>query len=124
MYELKINLDFSSAHNLRGYQGICESLHGHNWHVQIIVTSPKLSDMGLVIDFKELKSISNEILDQLDHKYLNELDYFKDVNPSSENIAKYIFDELMKRLEGHNAMLSKVVVYESKGSSAAYYDEG
>lgn len=127
MYELKIKLDFSAAHNLRGYQGECESLHGHNWFVEVYVKSAVLNDIGLVIDFKELKSATNEILDRLDHKYLNSIEYFGDleggVNPSSENIARYIYEELDSKLKESDAKVTKVVVFESANSSAAYYKE-
>jgi 6-pyruvoyltetrahydropterin/6-carboxytetrahydropterin synthase len=123
VYELKIKSDFSAAHNLRGYEGVCESLHGHNWYVEVFVKSPGLNDIGLVIDFKELKAHTKEVTFELDHKYLNDLDYFKKVNPSSENIAKYIFDELEKKIKTADVVLSKVSVYESLNSSATYYKE-
>jgi 6-pyruvoyltetrahydropterin/6-carboxytetrahydropterin synthase len=121
MYELKIETRFSSAHNLRGYQGVCESLHGHNWRVEIFVKSSELNDIGLVIDFRELKSFTKEVVDKLDHKYLNEIDHFKQINPSSENIAKYIYSELEGKLKAHNVILTKVTVYESLNSSASYF---
>ena len=124
MYELKIKTDFASAHNLRGYQGACESLHGHNWHVEVLVRSSKLNDIGLVIDFKVLKAHTNEIMEELDHKYLNDLDAFKEVNPSSENIAEYIYKELENKLSAEDAKVSRVTVYESKNSSASYFKEG
>jgi len=124
MYELKIKTEFSSAHNLRGYEGACESLHGHNWHVEVYVRSSKLNDIGLALDFKELKKHTNEIMDELDHRYLNELDAFKEVNPSSENLAKYIFEELERKIGTGDVAVSKITVYESKNSAASYYKEG
>lgn len=124
MYELKIEDSFSAAHNLRDYKGVCESLHGHNWRVEVFVKSSELNDIGLVIDFKELKSVTKEVTDKLDHKHINEIDYFKNVNPSSENIAKYIYDELEDKLKEHNnVILNKVTVYESLSSSASYFKE-
>ena len=124
MYELKIETSFSAAHNLRGYQGACESLHGHNWRIEVFIKSSELNDIGLVIDFKELKSLTKEVIDRLDHKYINKIDHFKKVNPSSENIAKYIYNELEERLKEHNnVILSKVTVYESLSSSASFFKE-
>lgn len=124
MYELKIKSDFSSAHNLRGYEGACEALHGHNWHVEVFVRSSELNKIGLAVDFKVLKEYTKEVLDRLDHVYLNELEPFKEVNPSSENIAKYIYSELVKKLGSVDVCVSKVTVYESANSSASYFTEG
>lgn len=123
MYELKVKVDFSAAHNLRGYEGVCEQLHGHNWYVEVYVRASNVNDIGLVIDFKELKTLTKAVIEQFDHKYLNELDYFKKVNPSSENIAKYIFNELEGKLKSRNVTLWKVSVYESLNSSATYFKE-
>lgn len=116
MYNIKAEGTFSSAHNLRGYKGKCEELHGHNWKVEITVSSNKLDKIGMVMDFKYLKAKLNEVLDKLDHKYLNDLPYFKKVNPTSENIAKYIYDNLKTAV----AAIKSVRVWESDNSSAAY----
>ncbi len=124
MFELRIKTEFSSAHNLRGYQGQCEALHGHNWYVDVLVKSPVLDSIGLVLDFKVLKSYTNEIIGKLDHVYLNELDEFKAVNPSSENIAKYIFEKLERKLTKHKKVtITKVTVFESLRASASYFNE-
>ncbi|MDO8663055.1 MAG: 6-carboxytetrahydropterin synthase QueD [Candidatus Omnitrophota bacterium] len=117
MYKIKIEGDFSSAHNLRGYKGKCEELHGHNWKVELAVTSPKLDKIGMVMDFKFLKEKLYNLLDKLDHKYLNEIDYFKKINPTSENIAKYLYDNLKLKVPG----LYSVTVWESDKASATYY---
>jgi len=119
MYKIKIEGDFSSAHNLRGYKGKCEDLHGHNWKVEVAVASPKLDRIGMVMDFKFLKEKLNRLLDSLDHKYLNNISYFKKVNPTSENIAKYIYDKLKVIIPN----LQTVTVWESDKASAAYYVE-
>jgi len=119
MYSLKVQGVFSSAHNLRGYKGKCEDLHGHNWIVEIVIKSAKLDDIGMVLDFKYLKKKLNAILEQMDHKYLNKLDYFKKVNgvnPTSENIAKYIY----KKLKPQVSLLNSVTVWENSTSSANY----
>lgn len=117
MYSIKVEGNFSSAHNLRGYKGKCEELHGHNWKAEIVLVKEKLDKIGMVADFKYLKDKLNKVLDKLDHKYLNKLAYFKKVNPTSENIAKYIYDCLKPQTPG----LKSVTVWESDNSSATYY---
>ncbi|MFH0855511.1 MAG: 6-carboxytetrahydropterin synthase QueD [Candidatus Omnitrophota bacterium] len=119
MYKIKIEGDFSSAHNLRGYKGKCEELHGHNWKVEVVVASNKLDKIGMVMDFKFLRQKLNNLLERLDHKYLNDLPYFKKVNPTSENIAKYLYGQL--KIEA--AALYSVTVWESGSASATYYVE-
>ena len=116
MFSLKVEGSFSSAHNLRGYKGKCEDLHGHNWRVKITVESAELDEIGMLLDFKYLKKKLNAVLDDLDHKYLNKLAFFKRVNPTSENIAKYIYDRLKPRIP----LLSSVTVWENSTSSATY----
>jgi len=116
MYSIKVEGHFSSAHNLRGYQGKCEELHGHNWKIEATVSAQKLGKAGMVLDFKVLKKELNAVLERMDHKYLNGLPYFKKVNPTSENIARYIYDSLRPRVKG----LSCVTVWENDTSSAVY----
>lgn len=116
MFTLKVEAGFSAAHNLRGYKGKCEDLHGHNWKVEVEVKSVKLNNIGMVMDFGLIKEALNNILEKLDHKYLNEIPYFKKVNPTSENIAKYIFDCIKSQVPSVNL----VRVWESENSSAAY----
>ncbi len=119
MYKLKVEADFSSAHNLRGYKGKCEELHGHNWKVELYVGNKDLDKTGMVLDFKFLKENLNKVLDKLDHKYLNEIDYFKKINPTSENIAKYIYDRLKNKVPG----LISITVWESDKARAMYYED-
>jgi 6-pyruvoyltetrahydropterin/6-carboxytetrahydropterin synthase len=116
MYSLKVQGAFSSAHNLRGYKGKCEDLHGHNWLVEIAIKSVQLDDIGMVLDFKYLKKKLNVILEQMDHKYLNQLPFFKKINPTSENIAKYIYEQLKPSIP----LLGSVTVWENSTSSANY----
>ena len=118
MYSIKVEGDFSSAHNLREYKGRCEDLHGHNWKVEVVVEKETLDKLGMVMDFKTLKKRLNALLDKMDHKYLNDIAYFKKVNPTSENIAKYIYDCLKPKISG----LKSVTVWESDTSSAIYYE--
>lgn len=116
MYKVKVEANFSSAHNLRGYRGKCEELHGHNWKIEVTAASEKLDKAGMVLDFKILKSRLKKVLDELDHKYLNKINPFIKVNPTSENIAKYIFDKLKVNIP----RLKSVVVWENSASSAIY----
>lgn len=121
MFEVKVQGGFSAAHNLRGYQGDCENLHGHNWMVEVAVAGERARD-GMVVDFRVLKAALRKMLDTLDHKYLNELDYFKERNSSCENIAEYLFKELSAiLLDG--VRVSYVTVWESPGSGVTYRGE-
>lgn len=120
MYKIKVISNFSAAHSLRGYKGKCESLHGHNWKVEVLASSEKLNSLGMVIDFHELKRITNKVLEELDHKHINELEYFSKVNPSSEAIARYIFLKLKKIIAKQKCKLEEVLVWETESSCAAY----
>ena len=116
MYEVVVKSSFSAAHRLRGYHGKCENLHGHNWAVEAAVSSKRLKANGLLIDFKILKDRLKRILDELDHTTLNELSHFKKKNPTSENIAKFVFDMLKK----DGILPQRVSVWESDTSCATY----
>lgn len=120
MYHLTVHTHFAAAHNLINYQGDCENLHGHNWKVEVTVGAKDLDKAGLGIDFKILKRQTNQFLDSLDHKYLNELEPFKACSPSSENIACYLFGELSKLLNTDNVTVEKVNVWESEYACASY----
>ena len=117
VYNIKVEANFSSAHNLRHYKGKCEALHGHNWKAEVVAQKDRLDKTGMVLDFKYLKTKLRRVLEKLDHKYLNNIPYFKKVNPTSENIAKYIYD----RLQPHILNLKSVTVWESNDSCATYY---
>jgi 6-pyruvoyltetrahydropterin/6-carboxytetrahydropterin synthase len=120
MYEVKIKADFSAAHNLREVGGKCESLHGHNFAVEVVVESESLDEGGMVIDFRLLKAKTKEVLDTLDHRYLNELPFFRNQNPSSENLAAYIFSEVSRRIDQGSRRVRRVSVWESETSRATY----
>ena len=123
MFELMIETHFASAHQLRGYKGKCEKLHGHNWKVQVYVLAEKLNEIDLAIDFHELKRMTEEVVAPLDHSFLNEIFPFTEKNPSSENIAKWIYDSLKKRLNDSNVELAAVSVWESENATATYFEE-
>jgi len=122
VYDLMIESQFSSAHQLRGYKGKCENLHGHNWRVQVTVSSDNLDDIGIVIDFHELKKITGEVISSLDHSFLNEVFPFTEINPSSENIAKWIYESIKKKLDQDQCNISSVTVWENETASATYYE--
>jgi 6-pyruvoyltetrahydropterin/6-carboxytetrahydropterin synthase len=111
MYELKIISNFAAAHQLRGFEGGCENLHGHNWKVEVYVKGDSLEDNGLLIDFKIIKAQTDKLLDSLDHKFLNELDPFLTLNPSSENISCHLFKSLSRQLNTEDIKVSKVTVW-------------
>jgi len=120
MFELKVVSRFAAAHNLREFYGKCEDLHGHNWLVEVYVTAEELDDTGLVMDFGIIKKQLAEVLADLDHKYLNDLDFFKVNNPSSENIALYIYEKLAPRLHRGTIRLARVSAWESENACATY----
>ncbi len=123
MYILTIEEHFSSAHQLRGYRGKCENLHGHNWRVILNVKGSQLNDIGLLIDFSDLKAMLKKILTLLDHTNINDIPYFAENNPSSENIARYIADMMEKELSSGNfttVLLDSITVWESETSRCTY----
>jgi 6-pyruvoyltetrahydropterin/6-carboxytetrahydropterin synthase len=120
MYTLMVETRFASAHQLRGYKGKCENLHGHSWKVQVFVTTDRLNHIGLAMDFTDLKRIAAEIVDPLDHACLNNIPPFTEINPSSENIAKWIFDSLKPEVAGYRVEVKAVTVWESDTASATY----
>ena len=122
MFEVDIVREFSAAHCLRGYQGNCSSLHGHNWSVQVFVRAEKLDDIGIAVDFRKLKEELDIILEELDHTNLNDIAAFKAENPTSEFLAKYIFILLKDKMNDDNVSVYKVRVCESPGSGASYFE--
>ena len=123
MYELVIKSQFAAAHNLRNYGGKCESLHGHNWLVEVFIRADALGPGGMVLDFGILKKEAEGVLQTLDHKYLNDLPYFEKREPSSENIARYIYEALVEKLRPYHIKPYKVTAWESEGAGASYMGE-
>lgn len=117
MFEVRVETSFSSAHHLLNYKGKCENMHGHNWKVEVSLKGETLDKSNILVDFKVLKKTVNEIIEYLDHKDINELPEFKGVSPSSEIIAKYIYEQAQKIFPN----VSKVSVYETPTSCATYY---
>jgi len=122
MFELMVETTFSAAHQLKGYKGKCEHLHGHNWKIEVHVIAERLNEIDIAMDFQEIKKITNEVIAPLDHSVLNEIFPFTEKNPSSENIAKWIYDSLIKKIDNENIHVSAVTVWESETSSATYYE--
>jgi 6-pyruvoyltetrahydropterin/6-carboxytetrahydropterin synthase len=121
MFEISVESSFSAAHRLKNYHGPCENLHGHNWLVRATVRCEALDASGLGIDFRVLKGRLREILDEFDHKDLNAVLDARSINPSSENIARYIFEKLEYELSGWKGTVARVEVHETPGSCAAYF---
>jgi len=120
VYEVTIRQSFSAAHRLKEIGGACEKLHGHNFIVEVSLSSPALNDAGIVIDFKIVKEWTNEILKELDHKYLNELSYFHSLNPSAENVARFIYDRVLEKAKDRHLDVASVTVWESEDTRASY----
>lgn len=122
MYELIVEREFSAAHSLRDYEGACARLHGHNYRVEISVMGEDLQPNGMLLDFGDLKAICDEVLEEMDHRHLNELPMFADRNPTSENLARHIYNEVARGLDVAGAAVGYVRVWESAGQSAVYRD--
>jgi len=118
MFEVKITRDFAAAHRVEDYPGNCERLHGHNWKVEVVARASALDGLGMVLDFRRLKELTDHVLEHLDHQYLNEIEPFTVLNPTAENIAKYIYDEISKDSPVH-----RVNVFETETSVASYFKE-
>ncbi|MBN1865294.1 MAG: 6-carboxytetrahydropterin synthase QueD [Victivallales bacterium] len=123
MYEIDIKREFSAAHCLKGYKGNCSELHGHNWTVQAFVSAKELDDVGMAIDFRILKRELDSIVSELDHKNLNTLHIFSAANPSSEFLAKHIFDRLSEKIVSGRLSVEKVRVCESGDAGATYFKD-
>jgi len=121
MFDIFIKTHFAGAHHLRDYPGDCELPHGHNWKVEVTVRAEELDDIGMGIDFKILKKHVKEVVDRLDHRDLNTMEEFSVLNPSSEHIAMFIFDNLKESLNHQRYSLYSVTVMETDTSGLTYY---
>jgi 6-pyruvoyltetrahydropterin/6-carboxytetrahydropterin synthase len=122
MYEVSVDETFAAAHNLRNYKGKCEDLHGHNYKVRVTLAGPELDATGLLYDFVHLKQVIQGVIRSLDHKYLNELKPFDELNPSAENIARHIYEQTAKQMRetANGASISSITVWESDVTAATY----
>ena len=123
MFEISVEHSFAAGHALRGYKGKCENVHGHNYKVQVMVTGPELNSIGLLMDFVELRGAIKALVERLDHRFLNDLSPFDQLNPSAENLAKYFADTLSSQVEQQGLRLSRVTIWETDTTSATYRPE-
>jgi 6-pyruvoyltetrahydropterin/6-carboxytetrahydropterin synthase len=125
MYEVRIDEEFSAAHALRGYKGKCERLHGHNWKVEVYVRGASLDEIGMLVDFRELKAATRRVMHHLDHRNLNELKPFDtELNPSSEHLAGFILHEVGEQINNERVKVYKVRVWETPSTSATFEVDG
>ena len=125
MFEVSVDETFAAGHALRGYRGKCENVHGHNYKVRVTLAGEKLDSIGLLFDFRNVKLLINELVDQFDHKFLNDLEPFRDKNPSAENMVKYFYDEIKSRLEAKTkgrVRIKSVRLWETDTTSATYFE--
>ena len=122
MYELMIRGHFDAAHALHGYPGECRNLHGHTWDIEVIVRGSELDEVGIVYDFKTLKADLAGVLEPLDHAYLNEVPPFDHINPTAENLSRYIYESLMTTV-GDAVKVLEVAVWESPVAKITYRPE-
>ncbi len=119
-YILTTQLDFAAAHRLIGYAGDCAKLHGHNWKIEVSVIGHTLNDIGMVIDFKQVKQHAKDVVAELDHSYLNDHPHFQRINPTAEHIAHYLYNELAKRLDQQAFKMHQIRVWENDRNYVTY----
>lgn len=122
-YTVKIVTDFAAAHSLRGYAGDCARVHGHNWKIEVTASASKLDDVGMSIDFKDLKAATKQVLDKLDHYNLNDIPPFDKINPTAENLSQYLYSELSQRLNNDRVQVQSITVWETERACVTYNEE-
>ena len=122
-YQLKVVTEFASAHTLRNYQGACSRMHGHNWKVELEAVASQLDEIGMAIDFKTMKNAANEIGDELDHRYLNDLEPFKEINPTAENIAAYMYKQISAKINSDTIKITALTLWETERACVRYSEE-
>ncbi len=120
MYLLNVSDYFSAAHRLCGYEGACSNLHGHNWKVRVGIACQELDEIGMALDYGIIKEVLGGILAVLDHAYLNDLPILEGKNPTSENLARIIYDKMAEALQPYPAKIKEVEIFESERSSVIY----
>lgn len=123
VFEVYVKTHFSAAHRLNGYPGDCARVHGHNWIIEVFVKCSELDRLGIALDFRDIKSAVKAVVSELDHSDLNDLPVFVNENPTSENIARYLYGQLSVRLNTPKNRVSKVKVSETPGAGAFYWEE-
>jgi 6-pyruvoyltetrahydropterin/6-carboxytetrahydropterin synthase len=125
MYEVTVEADFSSGHYLRNYKGKCENPHGHNYKVRVTLIGSELDEAGLLLDFKLLKQVLRPVVDRIDHQMLNDIEPFIELNPSAENLAKYLYDETnlhLKDVTNGRVRVKDCTIWETDTTAATYYE--
>lgn len=121
MFEVSVQESFAAGHALRNYKGKCENVHGHNYRVEVTVQGAQLNDIGLLVDFLEVKRIVRGIIERLDHHFINDLAPFDVLNPSAENLAKYFYDQIASALAAENGVrVHQIKIWETDVTSAIY----
>jgi len=123
IYTLKILTDFSSAHTLRGYPGKCRRMHGHNWKLEVEVTAQAVDHQGMAIDFKTIKENARKLCAQLDHRYLNEIPPFDQINPTAENLAAFFYHSLGEELNNERVRVSAITLWETERACVRYTED-
>ena len=125
MFQVTVEDTFAAGHYLRNYKGKCENPHGHNYKVRVTLEGGELDKAGLLLDFKDLKDVMKHVIDRLDHQMINDIEPFKVLNPSAENLAKYFYDETNSRLRQTTkgrVHVRDVTVYETDTTTATYFE--
>ena len=120
VYDIYVKDHFAAAHALKGYDGNCSNLHGHNWIVEAFIECTRLNKLGIAIDFRDVKAVLGDVLSKLDHTNLNDVAEFGSINPTSENLAKFLYREMSRRLNTDHIRVVKIMVFESPGCGSAY----
>ena len=123
MYEVTVEDTFAAGHYLRDYRGKCENPHGHNYKVRVTLRGAELDKAGLLLDFKDLKEVMKHVIDRLDHQMLNDIEPFKVLNPSAENIARYFYEQASSRLKSVTSGrvgVKDVTIWETDTTTARY----
>ena len=123
MFEISVEHTFAAGHALRGYKGKCENVHGHNYKVRVTVGALQLDSSGLLMDFVDLRKAIKDLVERLDHHFLNDLAPFNEVNPTAENLAKYLFDELDPQVRQRGPRVRSVTVWETDTTHATYFPD-
>lgn len=122
MYELTVKATFSAAHSLQDYDGPCSRVHGHNWVVEVVACGERLPPNGMLVDFRDIKHATSEVLSQLDHTNLNDVSPFSEINPTSENLARWIYERVSERIDTSDVKVTRVNVREAEASCASYFE--
>ncbi len=123
LYTMKIITDFSAAHLLRGYPGVCSRLHGHNWKVEVQVKARKLDSIGMGLDFSDIKKATKALIGKLDHRNLNDIPPFDEINPTAENVSAYLYTELSKSINTDHIKVDAITLWETERACVTYSEE-